>query len=238
MNPKDIKEWVDFLTGAFATWGKAAKNPITSADFILQERGKKKITTCAVEIWFAGFVLSLVAQLPIYKIIGIEWSDPAFFAPYTAVVFGMFLVTAATVDFSLKRIGVKSEFPRTFLIYSCVMAVVAPVTSLLTFHGMSDILSPLETAKHEGLGFFDAVIASFPAISAAVNENIVLPFSQSVIFIFLIAMFGLLQQALCKAYEATRWDISRAFGFAFGVLLPIPLFISVIFIYFVFFAFL
>jgi hypothetical protein len=238
MSPKEIKEWVAFLLGAFVTWGIAARRPITAADLLLKEGSKKELTTYAVEIWFSSFVLSLVFQLPVYKIIGIEWTDPTFFVPYTAVVFGMFLVTAAVIDFSLKRIGVASEFPRTFLSYSCVMAGPAPVMTLLTFHGVTDVLSPLETAKHEGLNFLDAIVYAVPVISNSVNDSVVLVVGNSAKALLFMAILGLLLQSLCRTYGQSRWVVSRALGFALGVLQPVPLIISIWFLYFVFFAFL
>jgi hypothetical protein len=241
MKPSDIQEWTSYISSSLSTLLNAALQPINLPFSLIREQNyeSEQLVSTAIKIWVSGFFLSLVFQLPIYRLIGIDWSDPAFFAPYTVVIFGLFAGTAYCIHISLKREGVQSDFSSTFLTYSVVFGAVAPFFTVLTFSTTGDVLQLLRAEKLADQSYSAALVSVFS--SPELMKEIASPISQilsSFALIFSCMYFGVLQHSLAAVYGCSRKLVSRAIGFAIGVLLFPVFVVAVYFMYFVMFVFL
>lgn len=100
-----------------------------------------------------SFLISLVLQLPMYELLGMDWQKAGFLLPSALLTLIIILAYGIAVHLGLKVNRVNSNVAETCLIYAVVFSAHAPFLTLLLYPVLVDMLVMLQIAKESRMAF-------------------------------------------------------------------------------------
>jgi hypothetical protein len=115
----------------------------------------------AAKVWVPSLLISLIISFPVLKSYGIEWNNVGYhLSTWTTTVIGL-VATAFVVHQMLLWLKLKSEFVRTLVFYSVLVATYTPVTSLLTIPSTLHNFAAVQDFKEHTIPIDQAAIDYF-----------------------------------------------------------------------------
>jgi hypothetical protein len=118
------------VVGSFATWMQFVISPSLAVTGLTNDVARSHSIVPVIKIWFAAVFISIILQIPILRMFGIEWSDIGY--PAVAGTVSLIIMCCGSIltHFSMKMFGLYSHLPITLALYT-VAIIYMPVSSLI-----------------------------------------------------------------------------------------------------------
>jgi hypothetical protein len=158
---KILDEALEWLLNAIQLWLQCLARPVATLNDILLEGTDEKHLSAAAKVWVPSLLISLIISFPVLKAYGIEWNNVGYhLSTWTTTIIGL-VATAFIVHQMLLWLKLKSEFVRTLVIYTVLVATYAPVSSLLTIPATLYNFAAVQDFKQHSTAIDQAAIEYF-----------------------------------------------------------------------------
>ena len=237
----DLSKGLQAVLDGFAEWFDICRHPLLHCDKLLSlETDKEKIDK-SLHLWLVVFLITLVLQLPLWKIAGIGWENVGFHLPNFLVATAGLMLIGVVLHLGLRIYGVPSNFADTLVIYTTVGGVYSPLFLLVAYPAVVPIMTSMKNAKGQGLAFIPAMAFIFSnqmKISQPTGLQGVL---YSVLTIPLVVgsflVLTLMAHKVAAKYSVPKSKTLASFGFSMSVLMT-PLWLGLVSLsYFIMYTF-
>ncbi len=238
MNLKELDDNLNSIVASFLIWLNCVRAPFATCKAILDsDLSDDKKLSHAMRLWLVSAVIALVIELPVYRLVGIEWNNVGFYIPNCLFLLFILIISVGILHLGLRIFKIPSEFTQTFVVYTVIVGCFSPIFTLLFAPSLIEELSILKSLKPLGLTFEDIIAQWFARLSNMNNKSlfmqgydaIISPIT-SIVSVMLLVIF---QRYVSAVYNVERYRAISAIGFSVGILLPIPVIILSTFYYFV-----
>lgn len=158
---KNLDETLQWLLNAVQLWLRFLARPVATLNDILLEMTDEKQLSAAAKIWAPSLLISVIISFPVLKSYGIEWHDAGYHLSTWMMSIVSLVAPAFIVHQVLLWLKLKSEFVRTLVIYTVLVTIYGPVSSLLTIPATLHNFAAVQDFKQHSIPFDQAVVQYF-----------------------------------------------------------------------------
>jgi hypothetical protein len=218
-----VVKMVQSTLEAVLGWLSCVLHPYATAQKISgPELDDQKKLSGAYQIWGVAFAISLVLQLPMYKLFGIDIKDIHFHLPNIVGVLLIIFGGACFVHWSLRLHKIDSKFSDTVAIYTIIVGAFSPFVVVLSYPDNLKRLYAVQHIKHANLPAHEAIVTYLRDMGPGdAYTDYIAAFCQPFIGLASAIFLAMLANALCLHYRAEKFRIVSSIGVGIAVFLPI-----------------
>jgi hypothetical protein len=149
----------------FLEWLDTIFHPYLTCGLITAQLSSRDKLDKSLRIWIASYFLAFIVQLPLYRVVGIDWKYLTFLLPHTLSILFMLIICGSLFHIALKLRGIHSDLTDTMAIYTVVAGAFAPLMSIITYPSSAIFLVTMRRVKHAKLSLNETVSSIFTALS-------------------------------------------------------------------------
>jgi hypothetical protein len=157
MMPADIS--FTNLFAVFLAWLKGAIHPVLTLNKFLKynQTASTPLPPDLVKYISVSVLISFMVEIPIHQLYGITWTNAGYYISNFLIEVSYLILPATTIHLVLRLRGVKSDFWRTFILFSSPAVAYLPLTNLLNLESLNASLAALLEAKKLHLDAVSAI---------------------------------------------------------------------------------
>jgi hypothetical protein len=128
---KGIQDAIEWLLDALILWLKNIAGPISTLNAVLPSATDERHLSEATKVWVASLLLGLVLSFPIFNLFGIKWDNLGFHLSNWLTTIISLVAVAFIVHRTLLALKLRSDFVRTFVMYTTPVVAYTPVINLI-----------------------------------------------------------------------------------------------------------
>jgi hypothetical protein len=203
---KDLGDTLQWLLDAVEMWLQCATKPVATLNDILPEVTDEKHLSAAAKVWIPSLLISLIISFPVLKIYGIEWSNVGYHLCTWITTIIALVATAFIFHQVLLLLHLKSDFIRTLVIYTVLVATYAPVTSLLLVPSTVFNFAAVSDFKQHPVAINAAMVAYFQKASNPTSFfSGVMMVTSAFISVFSLGILALFAESISQWYSNNRF---------------------------------
>jgi hypothetical protein len=124
-----LRAFNDFI-GSFGTWMQFVISPSRAVTRLTNDVASSGSIVPVIKIWFAAVLISIILQIPIFRMFGINWNNIGYLTVTSTV--GLIFISCGEMltHCTMKIIKLYSQLPITLALYT-VTIIYGPVISLI-----------------------------------------------------------------------------------------------------------
>jgi hypothetical protein len=220
MSFDDLSKTFESVLNQFMEWFDLCRHPLTSVDALISLHNERDKISKSLRLWCVSFLLTLILNLPLLKIVGIEWETVGFHLPNFLLLTFLLMLSGLILHLGMRIYGIPSNVGDTVGAYTIVVCCYSPLLALLNYPAMDGLLASLRTAKGQHLSFIAATVFTM-AEGRARNASYLGVVSTAMQYLGGIVsclLLTLIARKLSEAYCVPRSRMLAAFGFSVGAL--------------------
>jgi hypothetical protein len=238
MNLKELDENLNSILASFLIWLNCVRAPFATCEAILDSAlSDDKKLSHVMRLWLVSAVIGLVIELPVYRLVGIEWNNVGFYIPSCLFLLFILMINVGMLHLGLRIYKIPSHFTDTLVVYTVIVGCFSPILTLLFAPSLIETLSILKSLKPLGLTFEDIIAQLYARLSDMNNKSLFMQGYDAIInpitVIVSVMLLVMFQRCISAVYNVERYRAISAIGFSTAILLPIPVIILSTFYYFV-----
>ena len=154
----NVEKIIQAVTDAFSEWLESLCHPyLTCAKIVSDENSPRDRISKSLRIWGISFLLSLILQLPLYRLTGIDWKDAQFHSSNLVIALLVLFLNGSMTHLALRMFKIRSKLEDTLAIYTVIVGCFAPFLAILSYPETLQKLLLLQHVRQENLGLIAAV---------------------------------------------------------------------------------
>jgi hypothetical protein len=234
-----IRDWLDATIDAYEGWGKALRDPRSTAKRILLLPDRRQRIRAVTELWFASTLLSIIILLPVLYGYGIKLENLSFHVCTVTSQYAILVMLAWLLHLGLRIFKIPSRMQDTFVVYTVAVSAVGPLLSFFAIPSLRRVLAVIREIKKADLPILDSAGAIAKAFLTSSNDGWALAAAMLEPFGYVIGFFAMSMfvQLIVERYKVDTLRVIRAVAFASVVLVPLPALAIMVFSFCVMFIF-
>jgi hypothetical protein len=153
-------------------------------------------------------LISIALQIPLYRLVGIDWKDIGFVLPYTILQLGIVILFGSSLHLGLRFRKVASELIETIAIVTVMTAAFAPFFVIINYPSAVKIFSLIQEAKRSNAPLNDIIAGVWRGLQSgnSVMDNIqgaANAFNATVS----VLVGAMIAKAITKHYRADKYNV-------------------------------
>jgi hypothetical protein len=190
-------------------WVSAAIHPLDTMNELLKIEDLPRLYTSAAKIWAVAFVLGAVLFEPVFSYFGIQWGNVGFELATCLIEILMIVSTVVIAHCLLRMAALKSDFPRTLVIYSTLVITYSPITNLLNLYPTFRALEVIQALRLQNLAIEEAFLRILKGmlIGTISSFGIAIDALQFVGVFAALFVFTVFAESVSQWYENDRFRV-------------------------------
>jgi hypothetical protein len=218
------------IVGLFLEWFDCLRHPYSTCETILsQDISSSDKLSKSLRIWLTSFVLSIILQMPIYQLTGIDWKNLTFHLPNMLVFLVTLFAIGSVMHIGLKLRKIPSDLTDTLVIYTVIMACFAPLLILSVYPAQVKTFAYIQTVKRTNSSIQDAFV-NFIADAALRPSYVdyVNAISLPLIFFLIMLSLSMIINLVSCHYKVEKYRVTSAIIMSAIFMVPISLALNVL----------
>jgi hypothetical protein len=209
---KALGDALQWLFDAVRIWLQCVVKPMTMLNAILPEVTDENHLSEAAKVWVPSLLISLIISFPVLKFYDIEWNNVGYHLSAWMPMIIALVVYTFIVHQILLGLKLKSEFVRTLVIYTVLLATYFPAISLLDIPTTLSMFAAAQDFKQHHIPI-DAAVVAYIGNSAEPTSIIlggVSGIAEILSAVFLIGVLALFAESVSQWYNNDRFKCYSA----------------------------